>query len=493
MVLHGRTAASAGQAAEDLRRGVPGATVEAVWGDLGVLEEVRKLASRVLEMPRLDVIIHNAGLERWTRQTTPDGFELTLAVNHLAPLLLTLLLEPLLTRSRPARVLFLSSIVHRWGVIHWDDLHAERWYAPEAVYYQSKLAAALTSQELARRLHPRGVSVVLVPPGLTQTRFVRDFQGFPAWWSRVLGARLFRSPEAVAREVCEVALSPAFANVSGAYIDRLETGLPAARARVRADQRRLWDLSCAMIRVPPDALPDAEGLPTLVLPRPRLAPWVGGVVLGEVLGFTATALVAYAGLAVGGHPESVAGRVVALLVMGTAGTIEGASLGFFQWRLLRRWLPDLSGIAFIGGTAAVAAGGWLAGMSVPLVMTLTGALEDPGAAPTTEPSTMAVALFAAGFGAVAGALFGAVQGRALGRHVGGAWRWTLANVVGWAIGLPFAYAAGSLGTVDMTAWHALGLSAGAGAAMGLSVALATFLATQGMAPVSPVVAAPPAR
>ncbi len=481
VLLHGRTAATARQAAEEVRRLVPEATVDPVWGDLGVLDEVRALAARVAEGPRLDVIVHNAGIERWEREVTADGLEVTFVVNHLAPLLLTLLLAPLLERSRPTRLIFLSSIVHGWGVIHWEDLQAERWYAPEAVYYQSKLAAALTAQELARRLHPAGISVVLLPPGLTRTRFTRDFRGFPGWWAGVLGPRLFRTPGSVAREVCEVALAERFGSVSGAYVDRLVIGVPALRARVRADQVRMWEASCAMIGMPADILPPASNLPPLMLPRPGLRAWLAAVTVGELLGFTTTALVGFVGLTLGGHPESVAGRVVALVVMGLAGTIEGASLGFFQWRLLRRWLPDLSASAYVGSTAAVAAGGWLLGMSVPLVMTLTGAMEDAVRAPAPEPSMLTIVLFAAGFGAVAGAVFGVVQGRALAPHVRGVRSWILGNVGGWSLGLPCAYAAGSLGWAEMRWWHALGLSSAAGIAMGLFVALGTFLAMHRMA------------
>lgn len=210
--------------------------------------------------------------------------------------------------------------------------------------------------------------------------------------------------------------------------------------------------------------------------RPDRAAWLRAVIAGEVLGFSATAMIAFVALSLGGHPTTITGRVVALVVMVAAGTLEGASLGYFQWRLLHRWLPGLSARRYVGATVAVAAGGWLLGMSVPLVATLAGATAAPSAATAPGPSAPLVALFAAGFGAAAGALFGLAQARVLARQVRGTGAWVVGNLVGWALGLPFAYLAGSLGTATMTGWSALGLSAGAGACMGVCVALATHAA-----------------
>ena len=75
--------------------------------------------------------------------------------------------------------------------------------------------------------------------------------------------------------------------------------------------------------------------------RPDRAAWLRAVIAGEVLGFSATATIAFVALSLGGHPTTITGRVVALVVMVAAGTLEGASLGYFQWRLLHRWLPGL--------------------------------------------------------------------------------------------------------------------------------------------------------
>jgi NAD(P)-dependent dehydrogenase (short-subunit alcohol dehydrogenase family) len=479
VLVHGRSLDKAQAASARLLELAPAGSIRPVFGDLSRLDDVRALADQVLEEPRLDVVIHNAGLERQERHQTVDGLELTLTVNHLAPLLLTRRLAPLLERSAPSRVVFVSSLVHAWGTLRWDDLEAVTWYAAEPVYYQSKLAAALSALELARRLAPRGVTVLLVPPGLTRTNFGRDLRGAARVWLAVVGRLFFRAPEVVGRELAAVSLEEGFGWTPGAYVDRLVVRLPSPKALNEDDQLRLWTWSCERLGLPVDEPARAAPLPAPPPLRPRAASVVAHVALGEMLGFGTTALVAFVALSLGGHPETVRGQLIALVTMVLAGTIEGASLGYFQWRALRRWLPALQPRPFVGATVVVAAGGWLVGMSVPLIATIQG-VTDGGGAPA--PSASSVAAFAAGFGLVAGALFGLAQGAVLRRHVDGVRWWIGASSLGWAAGLPIAYLAGSLGSEAMSVGEAAGLSLGAGLGMGLAVGVATYAATRRMRP-----------
>lgn len=479
VIVHGRTEASAAEAASLLRAALPSAELRAVHADLGSLREVRGLAAGLTSLPEgamIDVVIHNAGLERWERTLTPDGIEETFAVNHVAPYLLTRLLAPSLPDT--ARILYVSSMVHAWGQMHWDDLGAERWYAPEPVYYQSKLAAALGAGALARRLAPRGIDVFLVPPGLTRTRFGRDFRGMAAWWAGAMGRLMFRDPAVVAREIAEVALAPHLAGLGFAYVDRGVVTLPAECARVDADVARLERITCGLAGLAEDALP-----PPLSPPRldpPRLGPWVRNIALGEMLGFAATVLIAFLGITLGGSPDTVFGHTVALVVMTAAGILEGTSLGYFTWRALRGWLPDLSKRRFVSATIAVATLGWFVGMAVPLVGTAVTAAAPAGDAPMVEPQTAEVVLFAMIFGAIAGSLFGFAQGRVLAPHVARWWPWVLGQSVGWALGLPLSYLAGSLGADVLGPLGSIAVGSLAGLGMGLSVALATFVATRRM-------------
>ena len=168
VVLHGRDPARCEAAAAALAR--DGAAVDWLVADLGDQRQVRALATAAQERhARLDVLVNNAGATFPRRALTPEGVERTLAVNHLAPFLLTTLLLDLLRASAPARVVNVASVAHEHGRLDLDDLAMERGYRPFAAYSRSKLANVLFTRELARRLEGTGVTVNAVHPGLVRT------------------------------------------------------------------------------------------------------------------------------------------------------------------------------------------------------------------------------------------------------------------------------------------------------------------------------------
>ena len=123
-----------------------------------------KLAAEVLSRyPRLDVLVNNAGAMYTTRQLTADGIELTWAVNHLAPFLLTTLLLGRLEASAPARIITTASDAHRGAQLPFEDLNAEHSYRGFGRYGQTKLANILFTLELARRLEGQGRDRQLLP------------------------------------------------------------------------------------------------------------------------------------------------------------------------------------------------------------------------------------------------------------------------------------------------------------------------------------------
>jgi len=136
----------------------PAAKVEFLALDLASLASVRAFADAVGERhERVDVLINNAGVMALPRRTTADGFEMQLGTNHLGHFALTGLLLPRVLRAASPRVVTVSSTMHLFGKINFDDLMAERGYQRWLVYSQAKLANLLFAYELQRRFEARGL------------------------------------------------------------------------------------------------------------------------------------------------------------------------------------------------------------------------------------------------------------------------------------------------------------------------------------------------
>jgi retinol dehydrogenase-14 len=122
-------------AAREIR--AAGGQVDVFVADLSAQSEVRQLAGDLLpRLPRIDVLINNAGGYWNTRHVTADGLERTFALNHLAPFLLTSLLLERLKQSAPARVVTVSSNMQALGRIDFNDLQGERSYSGARAYNQ---------------------------------------------------------------------------------------------------------------------------------------------------------------------------------------------------------------------------------------------------------------------------------------------------------------------------------------------------------------------
>jgi NAD(P)-dependent dehydrogenase (short-subunit alcohol dehydrogenase family) len=140
--------------------------------DLADLDSVRAFAAMITgDHVPVDVLVNNAGVMYPPRTLTPQGFESQFATNHLGHFALTALLFATIRVSTDARVVTVSSLEHRGGSIHFDDLTGERSYSPRAFYQQSKFANVLFALELDRRVRTAGIPVrsLLAHPGWSAT------------------------------------------------------------------------------------------------------------------------------------------------------------------------------------------------------------------------------------------------------------------------------------------------------------------------------------
>jgi len=219
-------------------------TVEFIQTDLSVLQEVRDLAKEFKERnQRLDVLVNNAGTNLLTRKLSADGYEMTLAVNHLSHFLLTNLLLDMLKASAPTRVINVSSGSHRRGEIKFDDLQSEKKYSFMQVYGQSKLANVLFTYELARRLEGSGVTANAVHPGFVSTNMGRDNGWFIHKMVRLVMLLKGISPEEGARTLVHLAISPEIKDVTGKYFYEMKSVKSSPSSCDPETARRLWRVS----------------------------------------------------------------------------------------------------------------------------------------------------------------------------------------------------------------------------------------------------------
>lgn len=175
VLLGCRSADKAAAARQRILDLLPSADVDTVALDLGSLASVREAAGQVLQEPRLDVLVNNAGIMMPPRELTADGFESQFGVNHLGHFALTGLLLPRIKNQHGARIVTVSSLAHRAGKIHFDDLDAEKHYGRQDRYSLSKLANLLFTYELQRRLQAAGCAAIAVAchPGGADTELSR--------------------------------------------------------------------------------------------------------------------------------------------------------------------------------------------------------------------------------------------------------------------------------------------------------------------------------
>jgi NAD(P)-dependent dehydrogenase (short-subunit alcohol dehydrogenase family) len=183
------------------------------------------------------------------RQATEDGIELTWAVNHLAPFLLTTLLLDRLKERAPARIVTTASAAHQGARIPFEDLNAERSYRGFERYGQTTLANILFTRELARRLEGTGVTASCFHPGLVATGFNRN-NGLLMDLGMTILRPVSRSPQKGAETLVRLATSPEAATVNGGYYFDKKHVLPSAEAQNMDTARRLWEASEAQCASP---------------------------------------------------------------------------------------------------------------------------------------------------------------------------------------------------------------------------------------------------
>jgi NAD(P)-dependent dehydrogenase (short-subunit alcohol dehydrogenase family) len=214
--------------------------------DFSSLAEVRRLADEILAADsRLDVLVNNAGLMSPKYRLSFDGFELTFAVNHLAPFLLTNLLLERIKASSPARIVTVASEAHRGHRLNLTQLARPHDWGTLRAYGRSKLCNILFTRELAARLDGSGVFATCLHPGFVATGIGQRGGLTELVWR--LMKPFMKSAEKGAETSLFLATVPDPTPFNGGYVIGKSLARPDASAHDRSLARRLWEESARLV------------------------------------------------------------------------------------------------------------------------------------------------------------------------------------------------------------------------------------------------------
>jgi NAD(P)-dependent dehydrogenase (short-subunit alcohol dehydrogenase family) len=244
-----------GRDAGKLRAAAAGIGAEAWVADYASLDEVRALAQSLKAEPRIHMLVNNIGVSLSRRQKSRDGNDMMLQVNHLGAFLLTNLLLDKLKASAPARIVNVSSRMHRGARdFGFDDFQFERSYSVQKAYARTKLYNVLFTRELARRLAATGVTANALHPGMIRTQIGHDgdLSGLAGIVWPLLQRWRGEPVEAGARVVMHVVAAPELDGVTGKYFStNLRETEASALAQNDAAAKRLWEMSETLVGLSP--------------------------------------------------------------------------------------------------------------------------------------------------------------------------------------------------------------------------------------------------
>ncbi len=240
LLIHGRDEARLRATQRELGQRSGNSNIDWLLADFSSLAQTRRMAAFVADnYDRIDVLINNAATLQTERRVSAEGNELTLAVNHLAPFLLTCALLPVLQSTAAhvgqTRIVNVASNGHLSAKLDPSDLQFEQAYDGVTAYRRSKLANVLFTKALARRLAAAGVTANALHPGVITTKVL--MAGF-----NMTGAPVDEG----ARPIVHLATSAELDGVTGKYFDVLRERIGVTATRDEALQDALWAASEAL-------------------------------------------------------------------------------------------------------------------------------------------------------------------------------------------------------------------------------------------------------
>ncbi|MHA1728967.1 MAG: SDR family oxidoreductase [Promethearchaeota archaeon] len=209
------------KAREEIREKSGNNKIDLFIADLGSLKSIREMVNEFKKKySRLNILINNAGVFLRERHLSTDGYELTFAVNYLGHFLLTDLLLNVIKNSAPARIINVSSDIHKYMGLNFGDLMLEKKYKSQIAYGASKEALVLYTYELARKLEGTDVTVNALHPGHVKTKMMTEGVSLIVKLFSSIFSFTYNSPQESAQTSVYLAVSPEVKGVTGKYFKK---------------------------------------------------------------------------------------------------------------------------------------------------------------------------------------------------------------------------------------------------------------------------------
>ncbi len=249
IVLHGRNKAKLQAVSDEIKNETGNKNVDTIVADLFSLADTKRMADEFkTRYDRLDVLINNAGaFLNKNRETTVEGFEKTITLNLFAPFVLMQTLLDILAKSPSARIINLSSAMHRrGGKPDFNDFQSEKNYSAARAYGLSKLYLIWITRHMAKQLKEKGIKNITVNashPGAAATNFGQDSdKGFLINMVFKIALLFMDKPADGARTSIYLASSPAIENVTGEFFNNKEKlEKPDDRFYSLENEQIVWD------------------------------------------------------------------------------------------------------------------------------------------------------------------------------------------------------------------------------------------------------------
>jgi NAD(P)-dependent dehydrogenase (short-subunit alcohol dehydrogenase family) len=232
-------------AREEIKAASGSDRVQLFYVDLASLASIRQAAEQVKQQfSKIDLLINNAGILKKKKVPSTDGFELSIAVNYLAPFYLTQLLLPLVKKAESARIINLSSEMYKRGKVLIDQQFESEPFDGIQAYADAKLLLVYFTKSLAKRLADHSITINALHPGVVNTDVFREY---PKWLSGLVGL-FITSPQKGAQPTLYLATSEEVKDITGAYFNKQQRAETIPKANDEELGEKIWAKTEAIIK-----------------------------------------------------------------------------------------------------------------------------------------------------------------------------------------------------------------------------------------------------